>query len=129
VSSKWTHKACFNYYGCEPKNIQWSWSARDEQTNTVCHTLWAHKYKRESGDWIYRHVHISRSPGYREFVENMRYAIGNCEGVFKVIWARAVDPAAQPLSIKEPWPAVNLPNGMKIIEFNEKSGLLVACPV
>lgn len=130
MRNKWTHTAAFELFGVKPKNTGWSWSGRNEQTNTVVHTLWEESFKEGGNTLLYERTHARvnsigrRHPAYNELIENMNYARQHCGGEFKVIVARAEDKRVSPRAIKECWPVAQL--RMKIRTFDASTGLLVA---
>jgi hypothetical protein len=90
MSKKWTHTAAFQFYGTEPRNPMWSWSARSEDRKMVVVTLWKDELvgradqmvcaRSDRGDW-------HDGPGYRFFMEDLAWAKDNCDGLVRVIIA------------------------------------------
>ena len=104
--AKLSHSACFAHFGTKPKNVQWSWSARNEGTKTVVVTLWQDEFTwTQDGRRVYECGSVwaeSRSsPGHNELMDNLRWALNHCDGWVKVIIAIANDPTAVPRTIKE----------------------------
>jgi hypothetical protein len=122
--SKWTHRECFNHFGVSPRNVQWSWSARDG--SKVVHTLWADGFRRSGDSTIYEKLHKppegSSSAAYNELCENMLYALEHCGGMLNVIMARVKNPTVWPLKIASCWP---VDWKMKIREWNPDTGYLL----
>lgn len=87
MSKKWTHTTAFQFYGTEPRNTMWSWSARSEDPKTVVVTLWKDELigragkmvcaRSDRGDW-------HDGPGYRYFMEDLTWARENCDGLVRV---------------------------------------------
>jgi hypothetical protein len=125
MGSERTHTAAFKSFGVSPTNTGWSWSGRNEQTNTVVHTLWEESFREKGNTLIYERTHSQKDsrgrqrPAYNELTQNMNYALQHCGGVFKVIVARDTRRA-----FREWWPAPQL--RMKIRTFNASTGLLIA---
>jgi hypothetical protein len=99
VPKRWTHTACFEHFGTKPRNVNWSWSARNEETKTVAVTLWRHEFdKADDGTLIYERGPVDTTqrvrPGHTELMGNLRYAIDHCDGIVKIIIAVAKDPTA-----------------------------------
>jgi hypothetical protein len=106
MAKKWTHTAAFKHFGTKPKNIQWSWSARSPEGETVVVTLWQDKFKRRDGRIVYERQGIFNGspdtrPGFRELMDNLAWAQTHCHGRFRVITAIAKDVTAEPRSIRE----------------------------
>src|SRR4051794_39640004 len=101
-----SHTACFAHFGAKPRNIKWSWSARSADGKNVIVTLWQDHFKRRDGKLCYVReggdpLNPDRRPGYRELMENLTWAIDNCDRQFNVIVAIAKDTTAHPRSIAE----------------------------
>jgi hypothetical protein len=106
LARKWTHTKAFEHFGTKPKNVQWSWSARNEAEKTVVVTLWQDMFSRKDGKFVYVRPGFEPSepdtrPGFRELMENLVWARDHCDGRFKVIVAIAKDRNAVPRSIRE----------------------------
>ena len=125
---KWTHEKAFAYFNVTPRNNQWSWSGRNEETQTVVLTIWQDGWRREGNKFVYERRHDAggtSKPGFKFFVDDMQWALEHCDGVFNVIMARAEDVHAVPRKIAECWPRdKNL--RMKIREFDPAIGFLAA---
>lgn len=78
MPKKYTHTACFDYFGVVPKNIYWSWSGRSEDGKNVAVTLWQDRFEGKGrlypswksdrpGEWRSR-------PGFVELIENLAVA-------------------------------------------------------
>lgn len=122
--AKKSHTACFGHFGTKPRNVQWSWSARNEGTKTVVVTLWQDEFEwTPDGRRVYARgpiwEHSRVSPGHNELMANMRWALDHCDGWVKVIVAIAKDPTAAPRSIKECSPT-NMQ--AKVTHLDEGSG-------
>lgn len=96
-----SHTACFAHFGTVPKNVQWSWSARNEQTKTVVVTLWQHEFVKG----VYERGPLDPSKrirnGHVELMENLRWALNHCSGRVHVIIAIAKDRKAETKKIEE----------------------------
>jgi hypothetical protein len=127
MAKKWTHTEAFAHFGTVPRNIQWSWSARSDDGQTVVLTLWQDQFSRQDGHLVYKHApfeeHVRRRPGFGELMENLPWARDHCAGRFKVIIARAKDTRADPRSIEECFPSKMI---MKLVEFDPSTGAYVA---
>jgi hypothetical protein len=128
MAKKWTHKACFEYFGTVPKNPRWSWSGRSPDGTVVSATFWQDQFeehgrvyrgRRRAGEqrWL-------ESPGRAELLENLRWALDHCGGVLRIIIAIAKDKTAEPRSISEcfPQPALR----MRLTHLDETTGDYVA---
>lgn len=123
MAQKYTHTACFAHFGTKPRNVNWSWSARDEATNTVVVTLWQDEFVRQGERMIYERGAIwaqsRQSPGHNEMMQNLRWALDHCDGWVKVIIAIAKDRSAKPRSIRECFPSKMQ---VKVTHLDETSG-------
>ena len=124
MAERMSHTACFEHFGTSPTNVNWSWSARNDDTKTVVVTLWRDEFaKGEVGELVYERGRVdpakSKKPGHRELMRNLRFALDECNGELKVIIAVAVDPKADPRKIKECKPT-NMK--AKVVGLDEASG-------
>jgi hypothetical protein len=124
---KFNHKQCFEFFNAAPKNLRWSWSARN--SNNVVVTLWQDRFRRDDdGKLVYVRSHLSEKelnkPAYAEMVENLEFSRRRCNGEFNVILARAKDTEASTRQIEECWPVPGL--RMKVRSFNVTTGNLIA---
>ncbi|HZP19693.1 MAG TPA: hypothetical protein VFB16_05735 [Bauldia sp.] len=121
--NKWNHTESFKHFGTTPRNINWSWSARNEDTKTVVLTLWQDRFKKEEGKLTYIGPGLDASkrtsPGLPEMIQNLVWAREHCDGKFHVISAKPKDPKAQPRSIDECFPTKMV---MQLLELNEHTG-------
>lgn len=104
--------------------MQWSWSARNEDTKTVVVTLWQDEFKRLDNRLVYERgpawvEGVRRRPGHTELMENLRWAIDHCDGYLKVIVAIAKDKNAIPRSISECFPSKIQ---LRVARLNETTG-------
>lgn len=125
MAKVWTHTQAFAHFGTKPRNVQWSWSARNEATKTVVVTLWQDEFVKDGTRLIYRrrasYAEASDTrPGFRELIDNLAWAADNCDGHFRVIVAIARDPKANPRSIRECFPNDRLV--MKLVDFDRATG-------
>jgi hypothetical protein len=110
MPKKWSHTEAFAHFGTKPKNVQWSWSARSADGNTVVVTLWQDQFEKRDGHLIYARPanelgHPDTRPGFSELMEHFAWARDRCGGRFSVIIAIAKDPNVEPRSIKECFPS------------------------
>ena len=128
MRKKWTHKACFQFFGTEPTNPRWSWSARSPDGKTVAVTFWQDRF--QDGGTIYTStVHAGderwlASPGRAELLRNLAWARDYYSGDIRIIIAIPKDPDASPRSIKECFPHPQLK--MRVTHLNESIGEFVA---
>ncbi|MFP3945251.1 MAG: hypothetical protein ACLFWF_15245 [Alphaproteobacteria bacterium] len=126
MSRKWTRTAAFQYFGAKPRNIRWSWSARNEADNLVVLVLWEDRFTREDGVLTYderlerANVDWTRFPGNSERIKNLEWAREYCNGIFHVIIAKAKDENAGIRRVVECQPDDNL--RMRIVDLNEETG-------
>jgi hypothetical protein len=88
MASKWTHTAAFRSFNTEPRNRNWSWSARSEDTVVV--TLWQDEFAGPAGMMTYErgsHEGWHKGTGSRFFFEDLAWALTNCGGIVRVIVA------------------------------------------
>jgi len=118
-----THTAAFAFFGTKPRNVQWSWSARNEDTKVVAVTLWRHEFSKEGNTQVYERgpalPHVKSRPGHTELMSNLRYALEECDGFVKVIIAVAKDPKADPKKIDRCSPT-NMK--VRVASLDEESG-------
>ena len=125
MPKKWTHTQAFAHFGTKPKNVQWSWSARNATTKIVVVTLWQDLFKtRGVYDWP---AGVGQgSLGFAELMDNLAWAQTHCGGRFHVISAIAKDPAVEPRSIKECFPTGMI---MRLTHLDTTTGAFSAEPV
>ncbi|SDP77315.1 hypothetical protein SAMN05428967_3367 [Phyllobacterium sp. YR620] len=101
MTKRMSHTACFAHFGTTPRNVQWSWSARNEETKTVAVTLWQHEFVKG----IYERGPLDPTkrmrPGHPELMDNLKWALNHCEGRIRVIIAIAKDKLAETKQIAE----------------------------
>jgi hypothetical protein len=95
MAKKWTHTACFQSFGTEPKNVQYSWSARSADGKTVVVTLWQDLFARKDGHLTYSRPETDRKdlgarPGFGELVRKFTICPGRCRAL--LAWASCSDP-------------------------------------
>jgi len=70
MAKRWTHSKAFAHFGTTPRNVQWSWSARNEDSRTVVVTFWQDQFSRRDDRLIYGHPafepNVRRRPGFSE---------------------------------------------------------------
>lgn len=127
MSKKMTHTEAFAHFGTTPRNVRWSWSARNEDTKTVVGTLWQDQFERRDGRLVYakpgRDPAAPKTPAYNERIENLAWARDHCGGCFHVIIAKAKDVKAVTRSIEECFPAKMV---MRLTRFDPETGEFVA---
>src|SRR5258706_8749204 len=91
----WTRAGAFAQVGVRLRNNQWSWSGRSEDGQTVAITVWTDKVKREDDSFVYRQIAYTEAergrPGFRELIENLRWARDHCGGLVKIVMTTAED--------------------------------------
>src|SRR5258708_15692292 len=96
----WTRAGAFAQVGVRLRNNQWSWSGRSEDGQTVAITVWTDKVKREDDSFVYRQIAYTEAergrPGFRELIENLRWARDHCGGFVKIVMTTAEDDKANP---------------------------------
>lgn len=109
MTKKWTHTAAFESFGVKPRNVQWSWSARNEDTKIVVVTFWQDEFVKCDGKLIYTRParspdNLDARPGMKELLDNLAWAHDHNGGRLHVISAIAKDKTAHPRSILECFP-------------------------
>lgn len=122
--AKLSHTACFAHFGTTPRNVNWSWSARNEDTKTVVVTLWQDEFVKRDGKLVYERGPAweegeRRRLGHTELMGNLRFALDHCGGKVKVIIAIAKDKRASPRSIAECFPSKM---ELRVSHLNESTG-------
>ena len=117
MARKGTQTAAFEYFGTVRKNPRWSWSAKSPDGKAVAVTLWQDEF--ENGGKTYRSrgnpAGASRAGG-TELLENLQWALDNCDGKVRVVMAKAKDIKADPRSIETCFPHPKLV--MKVVELD-----------
>jgi hypothetical protein len=81
MANKWTRTAAFRFFSTEPRNPNWSWSARSTDGQTVVVTLWKHEFTGSAGDMIYARSNLGdwhKGIGSRVFFEDLLWALAYC---------------------------------------------------
>ena len=127
MPKRWTHTQAFEHFGTRPRNVQWSWSARSEDGQTVVVTFWQDQFSRQGDHLIYSRPaygpEVRRRPGFGELMENLAWARDYCDGRFNVIIAKAKDVNANPRSIEECFPSKMV---MRVVELDTDTGAFLA---
>jgi hypothetical protein len=129
MAKKWTHTEAFESFGVTPRNVRWSWSARNVDNKIVVGTLWQDRFKRVNGKLVYEGVAIDPATppqkrlAFDEWKENLIWAQDNCEGRIHVIIAIAKDVTAAPRSIKECNPSKMV---VKLAYLDRETGAFIA---
>jgi hypothetical protein len=120
MANKWTRTAAFRLYNIDPRNINWSWSGRSSDGNTVAVTLWKDELKGPAGQMVYDRVMDDWHNGHgrRYFFQDLAWAHANCDGIVKVIVA--VRDPKKPNRAIESYPQKGLM--MRIIHFDPVAG-------
>jgi hypothetical protein len=123
MASKWTRTAAFRFFNTEPRNPNWSWSARSDDGKTVVATLWKHELlgpagrmvcaRRDLGDWY-------EGNGSRFFFEDLAWALAKCGGIIRVIVAVRDWSASPCVRMAECYPQKSLL--MRITHLNLETG-------
>ena len=123
----WTHSEAFAAFGTKPRNVRWSWSARNEEKKIVVATLWHDQFKRRNGRIVYegegRLPAEKKRPGLTEWVENLAWAEDHCAGRLSVIIAVAKDQHANPRAILDCVPTMLV---MRLVRLNRTTGRFLA---
>jgi hypothetical protein len=98
------------------------WSARNEKTKTVVLNLWEDRYDRRTGTYEI-HVHRTNGQGWKFLAEDVAYALKHNDGVFNVVFSRAVDTKAKRRKIATSR-AIDLK--FKVTYFNKEEGIFRA---
>lgn len=116
----------FSHFGVSAKNERWSWSARSADGKTVVVTFWKDRLDYTSRPIGYSTFGLDTLPdwidslGNRERIENLKWALANCDGVMRVVITEAVDVTASPRRIARAYPQERLL--IKLVELNEITG-------
>jgi len=127
VPQKWSHSACFEYFGTKPKNPRWSWSGRSDDGAVVSVTLWQDGFSDQGR--VYRvaegafGTEFRSNPGYSELIDNLEHAKTQLEGIVRVVIAVAEDPSDYPRKIGRCYPQEKLK--MRVVELNTILGTFV----
>jgi hypothetical protein len=90
MASQWTRTAAFRFFNTEPRNPNWSWSARSADGLAVVVTLWKDELIGPAGGMVYHRHDLGdwhKGNGSRLFFEDMAWALANCSGIVRVIVA------------------------------------------
>ncbi len=96
---RYNHTEAFKYFGTEPTNIQWSWSARSEETKTVVVTVWDHEFRTLRGRYSFEGSPDMEKLGAQELSRNLQWALTHCGRRVHIIRAFARDRRAKELKI------------------------------
>ncbi|CUA91261.1 PLD-like domain [Chelatococcus sambhunathii] len=84
-----TRSAAFRFFGAVPRNVRWSWSARNEKDKILVITLWEDEVR--NGDSVDITPGKYKRHGARELIGNLRWAKENCGGDVRVVWLKRAD--------------------------------------
>jgi hypothetical protein len=132
VAKEWTLAESYARFGCVGKNPRWSWSARSSDNQTVVLALWTDRFSRKVKPMVYREAtdrppEWTARPGNRERLENLRWAMDHCDGLFRVVMVRAKNTEADPREIEDCFPRDGLI--MRVTDLNEATGTFSAVAV
>lgn len=88
MTNKWTRTAAFRYLNTEPRNPNWSWSARSADGKTVAVSLWKDEFKGPIGSMVYDRCTTADwhdGPGKHQFFRDLAWAVAHCGGIVCVI--------------------------------------------
>ncbi|CAA6603793.1 conserved hypothetical protein [Rhodospirillaceae bacterium LM-1] len=127
----WTLKSCFEHFGAKQKNQRWSWSGRSDDGAIVVVTLWKDILKVSNGVAEYDAFGHDAEKwidkvGNRERLDNLKWALSHCDGIFRGIITVARDTETRPREIQECFP---YQARMKIHALNEATGEFKACSI
>ncbi len=117
--------AAYAQYGAELKNPQWSWSAIAPDGEVIL-TLWQDEFDYSAKPPCYD---LFESPtlslwsgrqGNKDRIEHLKHARDHREGRFRVVVAKALDPAADPRKIGEAFARPNML--MSLDALDERTG-------
>jgi hypothetical protein len=120
---RWTHTACFEFFGTKPVNPRWSWSARSDDGKTVVVTLWQDEFQGGAGELIYVRAGATgwaNRHGYQELMNNLEWARDQCGAKVRVIVAIKRDRNERPPRIAECFPQKKLV--MRVAELDPGTG-------
>jgi hypothetical protein len=126
MAKEWTKTEAFAYFGATLTNVRWSWSARTPDGTAVILALWSDRFSRKTNPLQYEEETGARTrewvdrPGNRERIQNLIWARDHCDGVLRVVMARAKDINARPREIDDCFPRENL--YMRITYLSEETG-------
>jgi hypothetical protein len=126
----WTARDAFAHFGAVMKNPRWSWSARSPDGNVVVITWWKDEERRHDGKLVYDCRHHPRLDqwrdrhGNRDRTRNLAHARDHCDGLFRIVWAKARDPSERVRETVERYPDDAV--WMRLVELNERTGEFLA---
>jgi hypothetical protein len=123
MANEWTRTAAFRFFNTEPRNPNWSWSARSADDKTVVVTLWKHELTGLAGNMVYARHDIGdwyEGNGSPFFFEDLAWALAKCGGIVRVIVAVRDRRASPRVRMAECYPQKNL--FMRITHLNPDIG-------
>src|ERR1700733_1227791 len=123
MPQKLTRAECFAHFGAVCSNSRWSWSARSADGKTVVVTMWQDEIKGKEGSLVYESRPRPRErkrAGATERLANLIWARDHCDGLVRVVIARAKDVTADPRQSIDWFPKDNL--YMQITDLDEQTG-------
>jgi hypothetical protein len=123
MANKWTRTAAFRFFNTEPRNPNWSWSARSANGRTVVLTLWKHEFRGPAGNMVYARSDWGdwhQGKGSRFFLEDLTWALAHCGGGVRVIVAVRDLSASPRVRTAECYPRKNLV--MRVMHVNLQTG-------
>jgi hypothetical protein len=125
----WTRAGAFAQVGVRLRNNQWSWSGRSEDGQAVAITVWTDKVKREDDSFVYRQIAYTEAergrPGFRELIENLRWARDHCGGLVKIVMTTAKDDKANPREVERCYPVTDQ-RRLQLVDVDYETGAHVA---
>jgi hypothetical protein len=126
----WSVREAFGYFDTVPANIQWSWSARSPDGRVVAVVWWIDERCWRDGKLIYDmrdrpNLHLWKDRhGNRDRIKNLAHARDHCDGLFRIVWARANNTSARVRKTIERYPDATL--WMRLVDFNGETGEFLA---
>ena len=128
MTKRWTKTEAFAEFNAQVSNPRQSWSARSTDGKTVVLTFWKDYFSYRSKPISYIDDKfpdcVVQSPGNRERIYNIKWAIEHCGGVVSVVFVKARDETSIPREIEECYPQKK--PKMRITKFNETTGYFQA---
>lgn len=109
MKKHWNKTTAFGHFGVTLENVQWSWSGVSGDASTVAVVLWQDGVKGKNGDFVYLDnddldAQWRERTGNKRRIEHLRHTMGNLDGRFRAIIAKAVDTDADPREIENCFP-------------------------
>jgi hypothetical protein len=129
VPRQWSKTEAFEHFGVQLENVRWSWSGVSEDGQTVALVLWQDGVKGRDGELRYHDdddldAEWRKRTGAKRRIEHLKHAVGNRDGKFRAIIAKAVDTRADPRQIEKCFPQQDV--WWQIDTFDETTGAFTA---